>query len=877
MGAWVFQCPPCMPYCASDYHNPMPSQAQDILDHCSHSTTLLVSRPGLRPAIQGLMAGRGARVLPRWLGLEAIDEGFLHRARAVDDVPRSRRQRVAELAALLEHRQLDASAPPMSPAAAQQLAAEWVRLFECWDFLEVAQAAGLLAVPWAPPETTLPILAPIYRAAHDPNDLAFWLQRHPPESAESAVLVSVGPASPLAQAVAAVGWGGRVEPLELAWLPESLERSAAAFPEVLSGAGTSAGAVPTQPAHTVAQRRQVLAPWGLRLRAFEASTLEQAAGWALERGLQASAEGRRLALVAADRLLLRRLQALAREAGLPLHDPSGYSLITSVSSTAVLGLLEVALDASAHQALAAWLSHPWVQSLPGLPDDWPSDGLARWHADRARRPLNPGIPSLPPGLLRAIRPWPFSEGPALAWHMELEQRITELGLMSCIQSDEGGVAIWSALQAAAASSGDVAITGPRYLALVRRSLQEANLTLRSPQALVRVVGIEEAAQMVDADVLLLGGSADQFPPQPPARLAESETEAMLLGELAPGQEHRLVLGAILRILERGARLDLLGIRVAPEQALAWSRPLERLLWLCGVQALPARPTTGALPQGSPHRPHAAAGLQAVPQLPAELSVSAMVDFALCPQRFSWRVLQGGRNAPSLAPSPGASDAGVVLHRFMQWLAAATLPEAEVEAPVEVEAVVEAFAQQTGLPRVPALLERAPAAVAWIRAQQALGVVHEASELQLRVPLAVLGTTLVGQFDRLDRPHPQSWRLLDFKSTGASSLRRTLKDGIAHGDQPFAGAGALQLQVYAEMLAISPPADRPAWPVTQLGLVSMQREGFDLLEATPEPGVLARLESALVRALESNAFPAWARASTGGKACQHCPAAGVCRG
>lgn len=882
----------------------------------------MLEDPGLRLwaqrafAQEGLACATARDPLPELVSLSELDDRLVSAfARTADDLPRSLLERTTELAAMLESLPLfEESNNASSAAAAARLATEWAELFQRWDWLicgyRAAQQRGLDASqgPPSPEAGQLPDdlepLGPIYVAAHDPADLAYWFAERQssggllPPSPRVRLLSLGAPSSPLMAAGLVLGWAGQALtsipalPEDPLWLD--------LFPELRSLQEPQRGAPDPSAWTPIAQRsvRLQSGSIGPRVRAHlswePANSLEDLA-------LQSSARLRTWAtdwregeppigLVVTDRLALRRLVALLG-AGCAVDDPSGWVLSTTVAGAALEGVLHLRSGGMSSVDLLSWASNPFVQqawtdwcavdtAIQSADDTWAElgrqlyDALARGGEWRRAAKDSP--------LLSAFSHWlRILEGPSRrpsrgldGWTDDLLQALEASCLGPAIAADEAGERVLQVLTLAHSEwrSGSDELPGevpsadshPALPALLRLRLEAARLPRRQPAAPVRVCSVEEALALGCRRVLVLGASDQAFPPVRIGRLASADEDALIRCDVPPWQEQALFAARLLRLAERAEHILFTARASGRGEEVVRSSLVERLDLLLGLEQLtpgPLRPPLVTL--SDPPRLRSLTGPF---ECPESLSVRDAAILLDCPYRFVWSVVLG--LSPLSLPEEGLSAAarGSFLHALAHAHAKAVLRgAASRDATVFnslLESLLKSEATLSGPDRV---LVRAAARSYWRwHAAEAAGVLLE-SEKPLEIQLPQTGIRLTGRIDQLRQAPSGACVLVDLKSASPSSLKSQVEVPSVAG----------QLQLYAAMLSSPAAGPRPIDRAVLVSLTATESAEGQEVDVSLDPEVLGRLESALLRLRTSPEVDTPAATRSPDQSCRRCPAFQAC--
>lgn len=585
-----------------------------------------------------------------------------------------------------------------------------------------------------------------------------------------------------------------------------------------------------------------------------------------------------VALVAEDRLRIRRIRALLERAGMVIADESGWTLSTTRSAAHLMSLLRAAhpsSNADAHldglKAEAANHGAAWIDELEAF---WRRGGKA-------------DTPS--PRLQRALERWAATQTrwQALAstnrrslsgWLQALRTVLTEGPAASHWSGDPAARAVWQALRLDNASARpdvdampmgldefiawvDAALAAGSFIPAIDRNAAQVLITPLA-RAMLRPFG---AVVLPGADERTLG------PPTPaPALLGDAFLRA--IGQ--PDREARSHRAAqAFSQLLRHPRLLLLRRAAEGDEHLGPSPFVARLQLARHAQGLPPLPELDAPMQQRelrstpvhPPRPSAAGAL------PAGVSASAVEALRTCPYRFYARSVLRLSEAEELALDPGKRDYGsllhAVLHRFHEQRAEGATPSEEVERLLRVADQLAAEEQLDGpamLPfraGMPAFAQRY---VAWLAEREAQGWHYAHGELPKNCrPEGLGGLELRGRVDRIDRHDHGELQVVDYKTGSLRSLQ-------ARVAQPLEDT---QLSFYAAQMLCD---DEP--PKT-LSASYLALDDRDAITEVKHPDVTT---AAMV--LLTGLANEWGRLGDGapmlalgeGLACEYCEARGLCR-
>jgi ATP-dependent helicase/nuclease subunit B len=596
--------------------------------------------------------------------------------------------------------------------------------------------------------------------------------------------------------------------------------------------------------------------------------------------IEAVAAGRSpVALIAEDRLLVRRVRALLERARLRIVDESGWTLSTTRAGAGVMALLRAVRPDAGQDA---WLD--WLKSDIGAAPCPELDALeAQW-----RRGAAPGGPDPRPATtwweaqLARLRPLRMARRQPLAsWLRSLALALTSAGPESTWTHDAAAREVWQTLRLDTASVRPDVDAWPLSLAEFTRwvdaSLADARFRPAGADAQVIITPMARAMLRPFGQVVLPGADERHLgPPEPaPALISDALLRELGLPD-APGRGRRLA-RCFVQLL-RHPEVVLLRRLADGDEHLGPSPWLSRLRLARRAQGLEPLPEQAApiivrRLAASPQRPPAPI---AGDGLPEAVSASALESLRTCPYQFFARAVLKLQEAEELEAEHDKRDYGSLLHAALQQFhdtrVAGTAPDAEVRRLVglaEAEAARQGLDAASLLPfraGLPAFAERY---LHWLTARDAEGWRYDAGEIDMRCqPPGLGGLQLRGRIDRLDRrdraeaPQPE-WQVIDYKTGNLAGLKQKVK-------QPLEDT---QLAFYAAQVA-SRDGPLPTLSACYLALDDRQA-----VVAVTHPDV-GRSAQALLAGVADE----WQRLRDGaplrplgeGVACDYCAARGLCR-
>lgn len=582
-----------------------------------------------------------------------------------------------------------------------------------------------------------------------------------------------------------------------------------------------------------------------------------------------------VALVAQDRLLVRRVRALLARHGVALQDETGWTLSTTRAAAQVMGMLRAAAPQSSTDALLDWLkSTAWPQAaVAQIESGCRREGWTQTSAIRADR-LRDGAAALLSGALALLQAFSAARRQPLSeWLLVLRAALQGSGVLPLLLADEAGVKVlqtlhieepapWAA-QAAQTSMGLV-----EFVAWVDAALEDASfipeaptdpsvvvtplarLMLRPFSAIVfpgaddHHLGVESGPHPLlnEAQALALG-----VPTAKQRRQAEALAFAHATGHAPVSFFHRHADGA--EPLAPSPLLEQLALRLAEAGRgfTPWVDPRTRL------QITPA-PVTMPAPSGAA-------------LLPERLSASACEALRACPYRFHALHLLRLREAQELGDEVERRDYGNWLHavllKFHTQRTAPASPEFEgsrLLAIAQEEKTLQGFDDADFLPYEAGFADLVPRYIAWLHERDAQGAAFWQGEQEREVaPPGWDGVRLYGRIDRMDRVPGPALELIDYKTGNAAALRDKLR-------QPLEDT---QLAFYAAL--VKPETEY----LVQASYLALGRK----IESLPHPDVedsagalIEGVGAELARLRRGAGMPALGEPPT----CDFCEARGLCR-
>ncbi|MET0335933.1 MAG: PD-(D/E)XK nuclease family protein [Rhizobacter sp.] len=587
-----------------------------------------------------------------------------------------------------------------------------------------------------------------------------------------------------------------------------------------------------------------------------------------------------VALVAQDRLLMRRVRALLERQGVGLQDETGWKLSTTRAAAQVMALLRAAAPQAATDSLLDWLKAcAWPQALVAQLESacrrqgWSQ--VSAIHPDPVRDvavlALHAEIIAVLTALTSARRQ------PLSHWLTVFQTALQQCGMEASLAADEAGTQVLRVLhidEPGGWSSQPITQTSMslvEFTAWVDGALEDASFIPESaPDASVVITPLARLMLRPFAAVVFPGADdrhlGADVGPHPLLNEAQSlalgvptaaqrrDTESLAFAHAtgyapvsffyrhADGKEPQ----AVSTLLERLA----LRLQVAHRSFEPWADPRATVLLEPAPITMPA-PSAAEL-------------------LPERLSASACEALRACPYRFHALYLLRVREADELDAEIEQRDYGNWLHAVLLTFHTQRVARASKEAEgARLLAIAQEEKQAQGLddadflPFEAGFADLAPRYIDWLYARDAQGAQWWQGEQDREVaPPEWQGIKLFGRIDRMDHVQGDEGRaleLIDYKTGSAA----TLKDKLRH---PLEDT---QLAFYAALM--QPEAGVPI----QASYLTLGREIKSLEHPGVEDSARALVEGVgadIARLRRGAGLPALGEPPT----CDYCEARGVCR-
>jgi ATP-dependent helicase/nuclease subunit B len=590
-------------------------------------------------------------------------------------------------------------------------------------------------------------------------------------------------------------------------------------------------------------------------RSLVAASLEdEAAGTALAIVEALDAGATSVALIAQDRLVVRRIRALLERVGVGVDDETGWTLSTTRAAARCMAWLRGTLPEAGRDARIEALR------AEAAPPSAVSALEAAWREARAPAEF---AQALDDDFSRRADAWRASGEQTLAqWLRRLHTAAP--GLMAALAADAAGRQVIDVLGLAqseapwSAAAQSLRMELAPFIAWADDTPSGARVT---------ALPLARAALRPFDAVVLPGCDARHLGPRDAAPGWLPDAVAREFG-IADAAQHRLQEQMAFAHLLRAPHLVLLRRTHDAAEELAPSPLLERALL---ARRRLGRPTPAREDVALPMQRVAAAPIERpAPQLadllPQSLSASAVQALRDCPYRFFALRALGLRAGEELDDDVDNRDYGNWVHGLLRRFHAERSGDddrAELLAAADAEQAERRLSDATLWPYRAAFDQFVVQYLEWLDERDDQGWRFEGGEVERRItPAALGGATLHGKIDRIDRHDDGMPQLIDYKTGRPEPLKEQLRARLED----------TQLAVYAALLDDDPAAAR----TQAMYLLLSDRRPPDALphkDVAASARVLVEGLGADLAALRAGGT---APALGEGDACRFCDARGLCR-
>jgi ATP-dependent helicase/nuclease subunit B len=576
-----------------------------------------------------------------------------------------------------------------------------------------------------------------------------------------------------------------------------------------------------------------------------------------------------VALVAEDRLVVRRARALLERAGVALADETGWTLSTTRAAAGLMACLRAVLPSAGRDALVEAMKAAgpeYAEASAALEDAWRrerapgAEALAGQQAFTARLSglRLPGTPSL------------------MVWLDTLDKALPEL--IAGLAGDAAGRQVLGALRLGrdrrrepsswvrAAQGTPLDLAG--FLDWVDRTLECSSFVPASPAG----------AQVVITPLALAAGRpfpAVVFPScderhlgafsAAPGLVPDAVAQQLGLPTASARQREReaLAFAAVLRtpavVLVRRSHDG--AEALAPSPWVELMRMARRRAGLDDPDEQDLTLPQGRIARQPVQRPAPVFG----DRLPVRLSATAVEALRECPYQFFVREALGLRETGELDDEADHGDYGRWLHATLHGFhTQRSRTDDRAELLAAADAAQEALALDAAQmwPFRAAFGDFATRYLAWLHARDEQGWQFQAGEVGRRTSPAALGGVIVdGRLDRIDQGPDGRLMVIDYKTGRADKLKQRVKHRLED----------TQLAFYAALVAGDDGA-----PPRAVYLPLRDKDALVPIEHEDVAETARRLIDGLGADLAALRAGAGAAALGEPPACDHCAARGLCR-
>ena len=708
--------------------------------------------------------------------------------------------------------------------------------------------------------------------AEQANSPLAWISSVEPEPMERAFLAAYAKTQPVLL-------------ITLDWQPENIATAyAAAWPELIEVTPEAAQSGYQAPIDDLfaAAAFNVRQPSGLAL--CPTHSIEDEAVQGAQTILDWLQAGKnKLAIVAQDRVVARRIRALLERAQVHVADETGWKLSTTRAASAIAAWFDVVTQRGETTALLDFLKSPFV--LADLPDKSAqvmaieialrrANVLGEW--GNVIYALNDVPVAQQTVSMLAQQAGVYAGRKTLRGWINTGSALETIGVATALSRDPAGQQVLQMLQNIAAESdadGDAALFSfPEWRALVNLQLDDTSFI--SPASDRRVVMLPlNGARLRHFDaVLLVGADASHLPSQPQETLFFANTVRRELSLATRESRQRQQMRDLTELLAMNPHVVLSWQAHQdgePNPMSPWIERLELTLARAGVAVLPrhraiiAEQRLLATPALMP------APIAAVLR-PGRLSASGYNSFIACPYQFFAKRMLSLASLDELSDLPEKRDYGGWLHQILQTYHE-TLRDQSIENVQEQRVAILVAISKQLFDKVIAKNAAAlgyyarwqkviSAYVTWANEREAQGwrFVFGEQAYEKNLPLAEGQITLHGRIDRIDENDDGERAVLDYKSSSVIVLNKKLND---HEDHQLAFYGLL--------------SDLPVEAAHYVAL-ELSKDKIGDVSATEYAQAQTVLEHHIKHTMQAISNGAPMPANGTDAVCQYCDVRGLCR-
>jgi len=653
---------------------------------------------------------------------------------------------------------------------------------------------------------------------HDPTAACFARMLRLAECAD-APLVWIGAGEPVALHTAFLAAYARrqpVLPVALDWRAGPLARAyAAAWPEI------SADQAPAL--HAAPAASGIVPPPGVAVRA--ATSLEDEALHGAQTVIDWLAQGKkRIAIIAQDRVVARRMRALLERARILVADETGWKLSTTRTAAAISALLDVVSTRAQTAALLDLLKSPFFcaqvadKTMRVMEIE---QALRRFNVsggwDAAIAALS-GAPAAR-DLLRhiAAQAGLFAGRKTLSeWGAVTNHALDALGMRAPLDADAAGAQVTALLDMLMQDCDRMAqaFSFAEWRAFLSVQFESTPFVPAETDRRVVMLHLNGARLRSFDAVLMVGADAGHLPSPSTDTLFFANAVRRELGLATREMQQQAQLRDFAELLSANPQVVLswqAHKNGEPNPFSAWIERLQLTLARAGASPLPAHRVAIA-PQHLQPAPPVKPAPSAPMLLPPKLSASGYNSLVACPYQFFATRMLGLAGLDELSDLPEKRDYGDWLHTILrayhETVRDGKTPLAERESllrTISAQIFNKTLEQSAAALGYYARWQKViPAYLAWANEREASGWHFAFGEEKFEKTLCWDGgkITLHGYIDRVDENEGGAREVLDYKTRPLPSLRDKLKENEDHqlafyallSDLPVAAGHFVALEV-----------------------------------------------------------------------------------
>ncbi len=615
-----------------------------------------------------------------------------------------------------------------------------------------------------------------------------------------------------------------------------------------------------------------------------ATGLEQEAQQGAQCLLNWLQEGKtRIAIVAQDRVVARRIRALMERAQVWVADETGWKLSTTRAAAAIAAWFEVLASQAEVISLLDLLKSPFV--WPAMPDKdaWLMTLEASWRRQNVLAGWPAIIDAVPatcdaaPLQRLARQAALFTGRKSLAQWSELtEQTLEVLGIRSALAQDMAGRQVLIMLADIHTECRDLPhdFHFSEWRACLSLQMEATAFVPDNPDQRIVMLPLNGARLRRFEAVLMVGCDAKALPSEAPEVLFFANAVRRELGLTTREQRAQQQMRDFTEILSSGAQVILSWQQFKngePNACSPWIERLQLVLTRAGtapqpvlnVTLTPHTLQTQAVPFAAPCAPAL---------LPAQLSASGYQRLLGCPYAFFASHMLGLAAWNEFSDLPEKRDYGNWLHGILHQYheALQTTPNADNADKAALLAHISTQRFEQELQHSAAALgywvrwqKVMPAYLAWAAEHETQGWHYWAGEQQYQRLLEWEGGQILlrGRIDRIDQQTNGEQAVLDYKTSNQAALKKKLA-----GEDP-------QLAFYG-LLAKTSQASQ----ASQASLIALEatKQKIAAVPADNFENRVQQLEQHILHSMQALQQGAALPANGVDTVCQYCDMGGLCR-